>query len=110
MQFISDVLVTLAKAKGITFTRQGSPIEPEVVFAPNGILPHMSDEANKLCDFIFGWRAQGQEFPDQDGFHGRRLQLNDDLDRLYILCMFLYDQLLSWQDNAPDKVIDLDNF
>jgi hypothetical protein len=110
MQFISDVLVTLAKAKEIKFSRNGEPVEPEAVFAQNGILPHMSDEANKLCDFIFGWRAQGNEFPDQTGYHGRRIELNDDLDRLYILCMFLYDQLLGWKDQAPDGVVNLDNF
>ena len=109
MQFISDVLITLAKTKELKFTRGGEAVEPEVVFAANGILPHMTDEANKLCDFIFGWRAQAQEFPDPEGFHNRRIQYSDDLDRLYILCMFLYDQLLNWQDQAPDKVINLDN-
>ncbi|TNF70080.1 MAG: hypothetical protein EP298_00615 [Gammaproteobacteria bacterium] len=110
MKFISDVLSTLAKSRELTFTRGGETVEPEIVFADNGILPYMTDEANKLCDFIFGWRAQAQEFPDSSGFHGRKVQLNDDLDRLYILCMFLYDQLLNWQDQAPDKVINLDNF
>lgn len=110
MQFISEVLATLAKSKELKFTRNGESIAPEVVFAANGILPYMTDEANKLCDFIFGWRARAQEFPDSEGFHNRRIKFNDELDRLYILCMFLYDQLLNWQDQSPDKTINLDNF
>ena len=54
--------------------------------------------------------GQASVFPDQTGYHGNRIELNDDLDRLYILCMFLYDQLLSWKDQAPNGVINLDNF
>lgn len=104
MEDVVQVMSSIMRKQGISFTLEGQPIKYESVFADNGMLPPIAQRADQLCSLCLGYGLGITFEEDSEGTVKKRVQFDEATPKvLRYLC--LTDVLCELSKRAPEASV-----